>query len=137
MRFSAYQTWCCIVQGILKEIRIPGFSFESEAWLQFHQGPTHVEDSEEEINDESTTAKDPRAAPPTLSKPGKQKKRKGKKVKGDPAERAEPPAAAEGEEDLDKLLSELNIQLVSALRLTCRADLYHPYRSLLPTLLSA
>lgn len=105
---------------------IKGSSSESETWPYSHQGPTHIEDSEEEVREESATAKPPRAAPPAQSKPGKQKKKKGKKGKGDPAEKAEPPAAGEGEEDLDKLLSELNIQLVSALQPTCRAVLYHP-----------
>jgi hypothetical protein len=125
--------WHCFAQGFFQQIGIsvtlPAFSFlgscsKPETRLHSHQGPTHVEDSEEEINDESTTAKAPRAAPPTQSKTGKQKKKKGKKGKGDPAEKAEPPPAAENEEDLDKILLELNIHLVSGSQ-----PLFNPIRT--------
>jgi len=76
------------------------------------QAPVPVEDSEDEAQAESVSSAAAKAAPKQQSKPGKHKKKK-KKGKGDPGEKSEQavPAMKE-EEDLDKLLSDLNIQLV-------------------------
>ena len=76
------------------------------------QAPARVEDSEDEAQAESVSSEAAKAAPKQQSKPGKHKKKK-KKGKGDPGEKSEQAAPGmQEEEDLDKLLSDLNIQLV-------------------------
>ena len=76
------------------------------------QAPAPVEDSEDEAQAESVSSAAAKAAPKQQSKPGKHIKKK-KKGKGDPGEKSEQGAPAmQEEEDLDKLLSDLNIQLV-------------------------
>lgn len=73
------------------------------------QGPTHVEESEEEPDDVPASAIPAKPTPSAQAKAGKQKKKKKKKGKGDAAEGAEPAGPAEEEVDIDQLLTELNI----------------------------
>ncbi|CAL5228630.1 g11796 [Coccomyxa viridis] len=80
--------------------------------LSDEEAQAPAEDSDEEDEAALASSAATRPAPAQQSKPGKQRKKKKKKGRGDPADEAEHGAAATAdEEDLDKLLSDLNIHL--------------------------
>ncbi len=70
-----------------------------------------MEDSDEAAEDVSVRADPPKTAPSRQTQASKQKRKK-KKGKADLSDKSSQAEPAKGEEDLDQLLTELNIKLV-------------------------